>query len=122
MGARVFGKIELKIDSQIYAAKGSFSYGLGKDEREAVVGSDGVHGYKLKPTIPFIEGEISDAADLSLDTLAAITDATVTLTLANGKVISLNNSWTVCKDGLTASTEEGAIAVRFEGLKAEEIR
>jgi hypothetical protein len=122
MATRKFGTLELKIDSQLFAVKGSFTYGLGKPEREAVVGHDSVHGFKVLPKVPFIEGEISDSSDLSLDALASVEDATVTLTLANGKIISLNNAWTVCKDGLTATTEEGAIPVRFEGLSAEEIR
>lgn len=121
MAARKFGTIELKIDGEMYSAKGSFTYGLGKPEREAVVGHDAVHGFKELPTVPFVEGEITDSSELSLDKLSAVVDGTVTLSLANGKVIVLRNAWSVNKDGLTASTEEGAIPVRFEGMAAEEI-
>lgn len=119
---RVGGVVELKIDGNQYRVKGNFTYGLGKNQREAIVGHDGVHGYKELPTVPFIEGEITDAPELSLDRLANVTDATVTLSLANGKVIALREAWFTNPDGLTAQTEEGVITFRMEGLQAEEIR
>lgn len=121
MSMRKGGIIELQIDGAIYQAKGAFTYGLGKAVREAIVGHDEVHGYKETPVAPFIEGEITDSSDLSLDGLAAVTDSTVTLRLANGKVIALRNAWCTNPDGLGASTEEGNISVRFEGLRAEEV-
>lgn len=121
MGQRKGGIIELKVNGVVYKAKGAFTYGLGKPTREAIVGHDTVHGYKEIPVAPFIEGEITDDADLSLDTLAAVVDATVTLRLANGKGIALRKAWCTNPDGLGASTEEGNIQVRFEGERAEEI-
>lgn len=121
MGNRKGGIIELKIDGRIYQAKGDFTYGMGKRMREAVVGVDGVHGFKETIVAPFIEGEITDAEDLSLDDLAAIEDATVTLQLNNGKIIALRNAWNTNKDGLGANTGEGNIGIRFEGMDAEEV-
>jgi len=117
---RVAGLIALKIDGDIYKAKGNFTYNLGKPKRDAVVGADAVHGYKEAVQIPFIEGEITDTSELSLEALVNITDATVTLELGNEKVIALRQSW-FAGEG-TGNTEEGNIAVRFEGMSAEEIR
>jgi hypothetical protein len=116
------GVIFLKINAEMYQAKGSFTYGLGKNLRDAIVGYDGIHGYKETIQVPFIEGEITDSPELSLDQLSEITDGTVTLELANGKTIVLRNAWHANKDGLTGQTEEGNIPVRFEGRQAEEIR
>lgn len=110
----------IKVDGQIYDAKGNFTYNLGKPKRDAIVGADAVHGFKEVPQIAFIEGEITDRAGLSLEALLAVEDATVTLELANGKVISLRNAW-FAGEG-TGNTEEANIAVRWEGLSAEEIR
>ncbi len=122
MSQRRGGIIFLKIDGVQYPAKGNFSYGLGKPQREAIVGSSGVDGYKETSTVPFIEGEITDRAELNLDTLSQITDSTIILELANDKVIALRNGWIVNGDGLTAETDEGNVKVRFEGLSAEEIQ
>lgn len=114
------GIIFLKVNSTQYSAKGNFTYNLGIPKREAIVGSDEVHGYKETPQVPFIEGEITDKDDLDLAALLAAKDATVTLELANGKVIALREAW-FASEG-TGNTEEGNIGVRFEGMSAEEIR
>jgi hypothetical protein len=118
MAQRKGGTISFSINGQRYDAKGSFSYNLGVDKKEAIVGADAVHGFKSMPQQPFIEGAITDAADLDLAALMSIEDATVTLTLANGKLITLFEAWNNSEG--TATSEEGEIAIRFEGLRAVE--
>lgn len=116
---RIGGIIALKVNGDIYFAKGNFTYNIGKPKREGVVGADFVHGYKETPQVPFIEGEITDRNELSLEDLVTLDDATITLELANGKVITLSESW-YAGEG-TGNTEEGNIACRFEGMSAEEV-
>jgi hypothetical protein len=113
------GTIFFKVDGQQYDAKGNFSYNLGSEKREAIVGSDAVHGYKATPQAPYIEGEITDRAGLDLKALQALDDVTVTLDLANGKTIVLRNAWFAAEGKV--QTEEGNAEVRFEGRSAEEI-
>jgi hypothetical protein len=113
------GIIFVKVNGDLQQAKGSWSYNLGKPKREPIVGADGVHGYKEMPQPAYIEGKITDRGDLDLAALVGITDSTVTLELANGKTILLNNAWWG-GDG-TVSTEEGEIEARFDGITAEEI-
>lgn len=120
MTKAVGGRIAVKYNGKMLRAKGSWTYNLGEDRKEGVVGSDGVHGFKTTPQVPFIEGEITDTADMNLSDLLKVTDATVTLELANGKVISLKDAW-FASEG-TGNTEEGNVGCRFEGLDAEEIR
>lgn len=117
---RVGGIIALKIDGDLAKAKGAFTYNLGMPKRDAIVGADVVHGYKEVVQIPMIEGEITDTREMSLEALLLTDEATITLELANGKVIVLRSAW-YAGEG-TGNTEEGNIAVRFEGLSAEEIR
>lgn len=121
MGARRIGGIAfLKKDGKQLLMKGEFSYGLGTPEREAKVGVDGIHGYTETPTVPFVEGEITDHADLDLkQELGNFTDGTITLELANGKVILLNEAFMT--KGVEGETGEGKVPVRFEGTSAEEI-
>lgn len=117
---RVGGLIALKIDGDLVKAKGNFTYNLGAPKRDGVIGADVVHGYKEVVQIPFIEGEITDHRGMSLEALILTDEATITLELANGKVIVLREGW-YAGEG-TGNTEEGNVAVRFEGLSAEEIR
>lgn len=106
------GKIYVKINGDLKDAKGDYTYNLGKPKRDAIIGADGVHGYKETPQVPSIEGAITDAPNLSLADLTTVDDATVTLELANGKTIVLNNAWYAGEGSVT--TGESEIAVRFE--------
>jgi hypothetical protein len=119
---RVGGIINLKVDGQLYKAKGAFDYDLGIPKKEAVVGMDGTHGYKELPQVSYIEGTITDQSDISFEDLAKITGATVTLELGNGKVIVLREAFFASNS--KANSEEGEIEARFESAagQAEEIR
>ena len=114
------GIIYLKVSGVLYDAKGNFTYNLGVAKREAVVGQDRVHGYKELPQVPFIEGEITDRSNMDVKAMMELNDETVTLELANGKVVALRNAW-YAGDG-NIGTDEGNVAVRFEGIEAEEVR
>lgn len=118
MSQRRGGIISVKTGDQVQDAKGSFSWNLGRPKREGIVGADGMHGYKETPQPGYIEGAFTDRGTLDLNALVTMADATVTLETANGKVIVLRNAY-YAGDG-TVTSEEGEIAVRFEG-EAEEV-
>lgn len=113
------GKLFIKVNGTQYRAKGDYTYNLGVDKKTMIAGVDGVHGFKTETTVPFIEGVVTDGDDLDVKALASIVDATVTLELANGKVIALRNA--VFAGDAEVTTGEGEIKVRFEGVSAEEI-
>ncbi len=113
------GLIQLQVNGEIFDAKGSFSYNLGRPKREAIPGADGIHGYKETPQVAFIEGAITDRGSLDVAALVSGKDLTVTLTLGNDKVIVLRDAW-FAGEG-TGTSEEGEISVRWEGANAEEI-
>lgn len=120
MSERRGGIIQIQANGVLYDAKGAFTYNLGRPKREAIVGADSIHDYKETPKVPFIEGEVTDRSALDVSALQDQTDVTVTLSLANGKVIVLRDAW-FAADG-DVSTEEGNIQVRWEGKSAREIR
>ena len=120
MDQRRGGLIQVQANGEIFDAKGSWSYNLGRPKREPIIGADGVHGYTEKPQVAYIEGEITDRGSLDLNALVTLTEATVTLQLANGKVVVLRDGW-YAGDGKVGA-EEANIEVRFEGKGAEEIR
>lgn len=119
MGQRLSGTIQFQVDGVPYNVVGAFTYNLGLPMREALVGHDGTHGYKEVPKVAFIEGEIRDQPGLDVAALQSITNATVTLTLAVGKLITLRGAWYASEGDV--GTEDANIAVRFEGLSAEEV-
>lgn len=117
--SRRAGIYQFQVNGTLYDVVGNCTYNLGVAEREALVGHDAVHGYKEIPRVPFVELELRDKSTLDLKALAALTDGTVTVSLANGKVIVLRNAWAAGE--WTGNTEDANIPARFEGLSAEEI-
>ena len=113
------GLIQVQVNGEVYDAKGNWTYNLGKPMREAIIGADGVHGFKETPQVAFIEGEITDRGTLDIGALAQTENATVTLRLGSGKTVALADAW-FAGDG-TGNSEEANVAVRFEGSSAEEI-
>ncbi len=113
------GLIQLKINGETLDAKGNFSYNLGAPKREPIVGSDGVHGYREVPQVSFIEGAITDRGTLDVSQLVRGKDLTVTLTLGNDKMITLNDAWYSAEG--TGSSDEGEIAVKWDAFSAEEV-
>lgn len=116
---RIAGLIQLQVNGEVYDAKGAFTYNLGRPKREAVPGTDGIHGYKETPQVAFIEGTITDRGNLDTDALITGDDQTVTLTLGNGKTVVLHGAWFAAEG--TGSSEEAEFAVRWEGAGAEEV-
>lgn len=119
MGQPVAGTAFLKVNGSQYPLKGAFTVSPSPVERTGIAGQDRVHGFQELPRVPFIEGDISTLAGLSLEDIAAITDATVTAELINGTVYSLREAW--CKAAFEINTRDGQFRVRFEGIEADEI-
>lgn len=115
----VGGIITVRANGAQLRAKGSWTYNLGRPVRTAIVGADGVHGYREQPQVAFIEGPVTDRGDLDLTALVNMRDATITLDLANGKTVVLSQAW-FAGEG-SATTEEGEVSVRFEGVTGEEL-
>jgi hypothetical protein len=107
------GMIQLQVNGEIQDAKGEFDYGLGQPKRTAIIGADRVHGYTEEPQVAYIEGKITDRNTLDVEELVKGKGLTVTLSLANGKVISLRDAW-YAGDG-KVNTKEAEIEVRWEG-------
>lgn len=116
---RVGGTITFSISGTAFSAKGNFTYNIGVDKKEAVVGADGVHGFKQMPQVAFIEGQITDNDELDLQALRETRDATCTLALANGKIIVIEECFEA-SDG-DGSTEEGELQIRMEGVRGREV-
>ncbi len=116
---RVSGTIYFKVNGLQENAKGNFTYNLGREKRESMVGADGVHGYKGMPQAAFIEGEITDRGDLDLAAFVELDGVTITLELANGKTVVLPDAWYVA-DG-TVGSDEANIQVRFEARAGNEV-
>jgi len=116
---RISGVAYLFVDGTQYPLRGNLTISIDTIERTGVAGQDGIHGFTETPRVPFIEGDFSDIGGLSLLSLQAMCDVTVTAELANGKTYILRNAWTSTAREFNAA--DGQATVRFEGMAAEEL-
>jgi hypothetical protein len=112
---RIAGTAYLTVDGVPYALVGDLEYSPGTVKRESLSGQDGVHGFKEMPIAPHISGTFRDMNLVPLALINALTDVTVTLQLANGKLVVGRNMWTV--EELTGKATDGTVEVRWEGLQ-----
>lgn len=118
MSDRVAGYMEVTLNGDKQRAAGAFSYGLGQPKRDAVIGPDRFHGFKELPQVAYIEGMIVVTDEVNLIQLANTNNASVTLTLASGKTITLGDAYYAAEG--TGDTDGGTFQVRFEGSRITE--
>src|SRR5471032_1815847 len=115
---RLAGIAYISVDGQNYMLSGDLSYSVSTVSRDTVGGQDRIHGYSEKPKAGSISGTLRDAGGLSVASFNAMTNNTVTLELANGKMIIGRNMWTV--EAQEVKTAEGTFEVKWEGFSVEE--
>lgn len=118
MGKRVAGISYLKVGSTQYPIQ-ELEYHVTSTTREAVIGLNGVHGYKETYVAPYISGQITTAPEVSIETLHDTTDETVMVECPDGRVIVLRNAWYAGES--TAAPADGKVAFKFEGLSGDEL-
>lgn len=116
---RIAGVAYVFVDGRQYPLRGNLVISTDTIERTGVAGQDGIHGFTETPRVPFIEGDFSDIAGLSLMTIQAMCDVTVTAELANGKAYVLRNAWTSTAREFNAA--DGQATIRWEGMASEEL-
>jgi hypothetical protein len=116
---RLAGVATLAVDGSTYMLSGDLAYQVSKFERKTLTGQDSVHGYSEMPVAGHIAGTLRDSGGLTLAAINAMTNVTVTLQLANGKVVIGRNMWTV--DVQEVKTQEGTFDVRWESASVEEL-
>jgi hypothetical protein len=111
---RIAGVASVTIDGKSHSIAGSGTYVLSSASREPLIGQDGYHGYKEMPAVGKISWQGRDSGAVSIGTLGNAVDATVVLSLANGKTI-IGRNMTRTGDPLTVNTEDATFEVEFTG-------
>lgn len=107
------GIASLSINGVAYDVVSDLSYMPNKVKRETLIGQSGVQGYSEMPMAGYISATIRDAGSLAAASLNDLTNATLVLVLANGKVVSGDNMW--CTDFAEVKTQDATFSVKFEG-------
>lgn len=117
---RLGGIMVFKIGGRKQPAEGDFTYGMGANKREPLMGSSGdVQGFSEAGEASYIEGSIRPGSNVSLKEISNITDETVELVLPNGKTLALLDAFYAGES--KGETGEGNYDVKFYGSDIIEI-
>jgi hypothetical protein len=117
MSNQVTGRAYIRFDGVLLASREGAKLNWGGVKREPVVGND-VHGFAESVDTPELECNISHKSDTSLQTLANITDATITFECDTGPVYTLRHAWIAEPPKLTA--KDGEVSLKFNAQTCEE--
>ncbi len=117
---RVAGTIYLEIDGEQVRAKGSFEYSLSGVKNESIPNADGTAGIGGAFAVGYIKGTVPNYNDTDHGRLKSLEGVTVTLQLANGKVIVAKDAWQV--DESVGNVESGEFPIQFDSENVEEVR
>jgi len=110
---RLAGITAFKVNGSALAVI-EFAWDPGTSELSTLTSLSGVDGYDEKPVAPYISGKLRDAQSVNVTAILAQRNATVTITLANGKVIQGHNLWYVGRPGVSGA--DASFDFRFEGM------
>lgn len=119
MGSNVLaGSAQVTVDGAGYQVEGDLKYSPSTVKREAMTGPDGFHGWKETPVPGSITMSLRDAGNLTVADINKMRNATVVLTLANGKTVVGRNMGAV--DTQEVDTADAKFEVKFEGPEVSE--
>lgn len=114
------GVADVNFNGTTMLFRGEMTWSFQTFVKKGVAGRDGrVHGFTSEPKVPYIEGTYSYDGSLTGAQLEAITGATVSVTLGDGRLLVLRQAY-VAGD-IEPDGDEGKIKIRWEGQSGEEI-
>ena len=113
------GTIFLSVDGAQQRIDGSVKIQPNLIERTGKAGASGVLGNTQTYIVPMMEVEIADSSTTSIQSLAGITDSTITAELVNGKVYVLRDAWQ--SGQIELDPVSGKYTVKFEGYTCQEL-
>ena len=116
---RLAGVATIQVGGVNYLLQGELSYSPSTVTRETLAGQDQVHGFKEMPVASFISGILRDTNNLTVLNFNQMTNVTISLSLANGKLIVGRNMW--CTGVQEVKATEATFEVKFEGQSVTEV-
>ena len=122
MAGIITGRVQVLVNGNVMLSKeGAVARGIGQAgqvpvAREAVMGDNGINGFKETPVPAECELTITDRDDISLGDLAAINgDGTLIFKAftPGGKVYTMHNA--TCLSNLELTGGDGDVAITFQG-------
>lgn len=115
---RKAGIASLSINGVAYDVVSDAAYFANFVKRETLIGQSGIQGYSEMPQAGYISATIRDNGGLTAGYFNTLTNATLVLTLANGKLVYGDSMWNTEADEV--KTQEATFMIKFEGASVIE--
>ena len=111
---------DVRFNDRTLLFKGEMTWGFQVFSKKGVVGRDGRHhGHVVEPKVSFIKGKFTYDGGVTIRELEAVTDATVSVTLADGRQLVLRGAY-VAGD-IVPGGDEAEVELTWEGEAGEEL-
>jgi hypothetical protein len=114
------GVADVNVNGQVLLFRGDMTWNFQRYIKKAVAGRDGrVHGFTSEPSVPSIEGTFTYDGSFSIAQLEAMTGATISVELGDGRQLVLRQAFVAGE--IQPEGDEGKIKIKFEGQSGEEV-
>ena len=116
----IAGTGQINVNGTIYPFRGALKWNFQVFKKTGIVGRDGsVHGTKLDPNTPYVEGDFTFDGSYTTAQLEAIVNGTLSASLATGMQLVLANC--AVEGDIEPDGDEGQLKIRFIGTRGTEL-
>jgi hypothetical protein len=117
MGKKIAGTCFVKVNGQQLELQGNVEFPLTSVQRETLLSTTGVAGYKETVVAPYVSGDFIVPAGFPIEDIKENTAQTITVECANGMVYTLSDAYAV--DTIAYKPIDGTLTIKWEGMNGE---
>ena len=117
MGKKLAGTCFVKVNGQQLELQGNIEFPLTSVQRETMLSTTGVVGYKETVVAQYVSGDFIVPAGFPIEDIKENTAQTITVECANGMVYTLSDAYVT--DVIAYKPVDGTLTIKWEGTNGE---
>jgi len=110
------GRVVISISGQRYRSKEGATLDMGGVAREPALSDSGVDGFVERFTQPVVDFTLNHNGEISLSTLQAMKNETLTYETDTGRIFTIREAWNATPPKMT----KGEVTLQFMGVECVE--
>ena len=110
MGKKIAGTCFVKVNGQQLELQGNIEFPLTSVQRETMLSTTGVAGFKETVTAPYVSGDFIVPSDFPIEEIKENVAQTITVECANGMVYTLSDAYVT--DVIAYKPVDGTLTVK----------
>lgn len=117
MGKKLAGTCFVKVNGEQLELQGNIEFPMNSVQRETMISTTGVVGYKETVVAPYVSGDFIVPAGFPIEDIKENTAQTITVECANGMVYTLSDAYVT--DVIAYKPVDGTLTIKWEGTNGE---